>query len=170
MCRSLCRTLTMMAKEEEEKDTEMTGTCKWFNVIKGYGFIIADNTNDDVFVHQSELHMPGFRSLESGERVRFRLRSREEGLEAFNVRGVEKNGELMGSSIRPLGKSKARLIRCFSCGHYGKHVALKCKALPTPRNVKLCYNCHSKDHLAAECPLKLSNHVATSNRFCGKSK
>uniref|UniRef100_A0A0K0DM42 CSD_1 domain-containing protein n=1 Tax=Angiostrongylus cantonensis TaxID=6313 RepID=A0A0K0DM42_ANGCA len=67
-----------------------TGSCKWFNVLKGFGFIILDNTLEDVFVHQSELKMEGFRSLEEGERVSFFVRTRNSGqrvgaLEAWQV-------------------------------------------------------------------------------------
>ena len=39
------------------------GTCKWFNVQKGYGFIAPDDGSDDVFVHQTVVHANGFRSL-----------------------------------------------------------------------------------------------------------
>ncbi|VDP34133.1 unnamed protein product [Heligmosomoides polygyrus] len=48
--------------------------------MKGFGFIVLDDTSEDVFVHQSELKMAGFRSLEEGERVAFYVRSRNNGL------------------------------------------------------------------------------------------
>uniref|UniRef100_A0A183GJ45 CSD_1 domain-containing protein n=1 Tax=Heligmosomoides polygyrus TaxID=6339 RepID=A0A183GJ45_HELPZ len=48
--------------------------------LKGFGFIVLDDTSEDVFVHQSELKMAGFRSLEEGERVAFYVRSRNNGL------------------------------------------------------------------------------------------
>lgn len=51
----------------------MVGKCKWFNVEKGYGFIAVDGEDRDVFVHQSDIYAPGFRSLAEGETLEFRL-------------------------------------------------------------------------------------------------
>merc|ERR1712098_568836 len=48
-----------------------TGTCKWFNSEKGYGFITCDNGSEDVFVHQTSIHANGFRNLEEGEKLEF---------------------------------------------------------------------------------------------------
>ncbi|VDM56271.1 unnamed protein product [Angiostrongylus costaricensis] len=98
------------------KSERHTGSCKWFNVLKGFGFIILDNTLEDVFVHQSELKMEGFRSLEEGERVSFFVRTRNSGqrvgaLEAWQVGPEDESKSLIGSSIRPLGAKKDRMIR-----------------------------------------------------------
>jgi cold shock CspA family protein len=51
----------------------VSGKCKWFNVEKGYGFIALDGEDKDVFVHQSDIYAPGFRSLAEGEPLEFRL-------------------------------------------------------------------------------------------------
>ena len=48
----------------------VAGNCKWFNVTKGFGFIETEESDQDYFVHQSEIHAPGFRSLAEGEPVR----------------------------------------------------------------------------------------------------
>jgi len=48
-----------------------TGTCKWFNTIKGYGFILPEEGTDDIFVHQTAIKAHGFRSLAENERVEF---------------------------------------------------------------------------------------------------
>lgn len=48
-----------------------TGTVKWFNATKGYGFIEADNGSADVFVHISAVERAGLRSLSDGQKVSF---------------------------------------------------------------------------------------------------
>jgi len=50
-----------------------TGTCKWFDSSKGFGFIAVDGEESDIFVHQSEIYAPGFRSLADGEKVEFKV-------------------------------------------------------------------------------------------------
>merc|ERR1712228_76927 len=47
------------------------GSVKWFNSEKGFGFIVDDENNDEVFVHQTAIHAQGFRSLAEGEEVEF---------------------------------------------------------------------------------------------------
>ena len=53
----------------------VAGKCKWFNVEKGYGFIALDDEEKDVFVHQSDIYAPGFRSLKEGEPLGARVQS-----------------------------------------------------------------------------------------------
>ena len=62
-----------------------TGTVKWFNADKGYGFIQQSDGND-VFVHFSAIQQPGFRSLVEGEAVEFEVQTGPKGLQAANVR------------------------------------------------------------------------------------
>ncbi len=61
-----------------------TGTVKWFNAKKGFGFI-SDEEGNDVFVHFSALMMDGFKVLEEGEKVRFDVVKGEKGPQAANV-------------------------------------------------------------------------------------
>jgi CspA family cold shock protein len=64
-----------------------TGTVKWFNNAKGYGFI-ARESGDDVFVHYSALDGDGFRSLEENQRVEFDVEQGPKGLQAAHVRAI----------------------------------------------------------------------------------
>jgi cold shock CspA family protein len=61
----------MMADGEDEP--LVTGTCKWFSSEKGFGFIQVEGQESDVFVHQSDIYAPGFRSLAEGEPVEFKM-------------------------------------------------------------------------------------------------
>jgi len=61
-----------------------TGTVKWFNDEKGYGFISRDE-GEDVFVHYSEIKGDGFRTLREGEKVDFEITQGAKGLQAVNV-------------------------------------------------------------------------------------
>ena len=62
-----------------------TGTVKWFDAKKGYGFISQEN-GEDVFVHYTAITEEGFRSLEEGQSVEFDVVEGEKGLQAENVR------------------------------------------------------------------------------------
>jgi CspA family cold shock protein len=64
-----------------------TGTVKWFNAEKGYGFISREGA-DDVFVHFSAIQGAGYRTLEEGQRVEFDVAPGRKGEEAQNVRVV----------------------------------------------------------------------------------
>ena len=61
-----------------------TGTVKWFNATKGYGFITLDD-GPDVFVHYSGIQGEGYRSLEEGQRVEFEVVETDKGPQAQNV-------------------------------------------------------------------------------------
>src|SRR5258708_37504337 len=64
----------------------LTGTVKWFNERKGYGFIAPDDGSKDLFVHQSAILASGFRSLSEGERVEFSVTQEPKGPAATNVK------------------------------------------------------------------------------------
>jgi len=61
-----------------------TGTVKWFNGSKGYGFISQEN-GPDVFVHFSAIQMDGYKNLNEGQKVEFAVEPRDKGLQAVNV-------------------------------------------------------------------------------------
>jgi cold shock protein len=69
----------------ESKDNNVEkGTVKWFNDAKGFGFISREN-GDDVFVHHSAIQAEGFRSLQEGQSVQFKVVTGPKGLQAENV-------------------------------------------------------------------------------------
>jgi CspA family cold shock protein len=61
-----------------------TGTVKWFNATKGYGFITREG-GDDVFVHYSAIESDGYKTLNEGQRVEFTITQGPKGLAAANV-------------------------------------------------------------------------------------
>ena len=62
-----------------------TGTVKWFNAAKGYGFITPDEGGKDLFVHFSQITGGGFKTLTEGAKVEFEAREGAKGPEAANV-------------------------------------------------------------------------------------
>ena len=65
-----------------------TGTVKWFNTQKGFGFISREE-GDDVFVHHTSISSEGFRNLEEGQKVEFTVGEGEKGPQAHEVKGME---------------------------------------------------------------------------------
>ena len=63
-----------------------TGTVKWFNDTKGYGFISPDDGGDDLFAHFSEIQADGFKTLQDGQKVTFEVTQGKKGLQASNIR------------------------------------------------------------------------------------
>ena len=62
-----------------------TGTVKWFNDEKGFGFITPDEPGKDLFVHHSAINADGFRSLDEGAKVQFETEASPKGPKAINV-------------------------------------------------------------------------------------
>lgn len=58
---------------------KVTGKCKWFSEKKGFGFIIPDNGDEEIFVHQTDIHAQDFRSLQEGEVVEYVVITEEDG-------------------------------------------------------------------------------------------
>jgi cold shock protein len=69
--------------------TRETGTVKWFNDAKGYGFIARDAGGGDVFVHYSAIGAQGFKSLAEGQRVEYTLSQGPKGLAASEVKKLQ---------------------------------------------------------------------------------
>mmetsp|Transcript_11711 Transcript_11711/g.1043 ORF Transcript_11711/g.1043 Transcript_11711/m.1043 type:complete len:83 (+) Transcript_11711:108-356(+) len=66
-----------------------TGTVKWFNDAKGFGFIAPADGGDDLFVHFSEVQAEGFKTLQDGQQVSFDVTQGQKGLQAANVKAID---------------------------------------------------------------------------------
>ncbi|WP_241086755.1 cold-shock protein [Candidatus Vondammii sp. HM_W22] len=65
-----------------------TGTVKWFNNAKGYGFVSPDQGEQDVFIHFSAIAMNGYKTLKEGQKVQFELEEGPKGLHAANLHSI----------------------------------------------------------------------------------
>ena len=63
-----------------------TGTVKWFNESKGFGFITPDEGGEDLFAHFSEIQSKGFKTLKEAQRVSFEVKTGPKGKQAANIR------------------------------------------------------------------------------------
>ncbi len=84
-----------------------TGTVKWFNDAKGFGFIEPDAGGSDVFAHFSAIAMEGFKTLKQGARVDFEVINGPKGLLAQNIRAPEDFGAVAratGAQVESVGK------------------------------------------------------------------
>jgi CspA family cold shock protein len=66
-----------------------TGTVKWFNDAKGFGFIKPDGGGEDLFAHFSEIQGSGFKTLKEGQKVDFEVTTGPKGKQASNIRGAD---------------------------------------------------------------------------------
>ena len=78
-----------------------TGTVKWFNDAKGFGFIEPEDGGEDIFAHFSAIQMEGFRTLKQGGKVRFEIVQGPKGQLAHNITAVD----LPESADAPAAKS-----------------------------------------------------------------
>ncbi len=63
----------------------LSGKVKWFNNAKGYGFIVADGQDEDLFAHYSAIQMDGYKTLKAGQAVKFDIVQSPKGLHAVNI-------------------------------------------------------------------------------------
>jgi cold shock protein len=67
------------------KEKMATGTVKWFNDAKGFGFITPDDGGEDLFAHFSAIQMNGFKTLKEGQKVAFEVVTGPKGKQASNI-------------------------------------------------------------------------------------
>ena len=65
-----------------------TGTVKWFNDSKGFGFVSPDDGGEDLFAHFSAINMNGFKTLKEGQKVSFEITQGPKGKQASNIQGA----------------------------------------------------------------------------------
>ncbi|HLS42455.1 MAG TPA: cold-shock protein [Paenalcaligenes sp.] len=75
-------TATTSTTGDEQK---LSGTVKWFNDAKGFGFITPDNGGEDLFAHFSSIQMNGFKTLKEGQKVFFEIAQGPKGQQALNI-------------------------------------------------------------------------------------
>uniref|UniRef100_UPI000EADC74C cold shock domain-containing protein CspD n=1 Tax=Pseudomonas aeruginosa TaxID=287 RepID=UPI000EADC74C len=63
----------------------LSGKVKWFNNAKGYGFILAEGRDEDLFAHYSAIQMDGYKTLKAGQPVNFEIIQGPKGLHAINI-------------------------------------------------------------------------------------
>jgi CspA family cold shock protein len=67
-----------------------TGTVKWFNAAKGYGFITPSDGGDDVFAHYSAIEMDGYKTLKEGQQVEYEVQEGPKGPQATHIRALSR--------------------------------------------------------------------------------
>lgn len=79
----------------------LSGKVKWFNNAKGYGFILADGRDEDLFAHYSAIQMEGYKTLKAGQPVRFDIVQGPKGLHAVNISTTPATSETPATAAAP---------------------------------------------------------------------
>ncbi|WP_272890707.1 cold shock domain-containing protein CspD [Stutzerimonas sp. S1] len=78
----------------------LSGKVKWFNNAKGYGFIVADGGDEDLFAHYSAIQMEGYRTLKAGQAVMFNILQGPKGLHATDIRPQQASADVATPAIQ----------------------------------------------------------------------
>lgn len=71
----------------------LVGKVKWFNNVKGYGFVNSDHSDEDLFAHFSAIVMAGYKTLKAGQSVIFETQKAERGVHAINIHPCDSHEE-----------------------------------------------------------------------------
>lgn len=77
----------------------LSGKVKWFNNAKGYGFILADGRDEDLFAHYSAIQMEGYKTLKAGQAVSFDIIQGPKGLHAVNISAAQAAQDAPAASL-----------------------------------------------------------------------
>jgi len=83
----------------------LSGKVKWFNNAKGYGFILADGRDEDLFAHYSAIQMDGYKTLKAGQAVSFDIIQGPKGLHAVNISALSAATEAPVAVGQPHGNT-----------------------------------------------------------------
>ena len=84
-----CCNLLKAESRREDSDKVAQGVVKWFNDVKGFGFITPDEGGEELFAHFSAIEMKGFKSLKEGQRVTFEVVEGPKGKQATHIKPIE---------------------------------------------------------------------------------
>ncbi|OEC43226.1 cold shock domain protein CspD [Pseudomonas sp. 1D4] len=85
----------------------VSGKVKWFNNAKGYGFILAEGRDEDLFAHYSAIQMEGYKTLKAGQPVSFDIIQGPKGLHAVNISPVTATSDTHGTAAVAIAKGSA---------------------------------------------------------------
>jgi len=92
--------------QTQTKDLTMpSGTVKWFNNAKGFGFILPENGGEDLFAHYSSIEMEGYKTLKAGQAVEFEVVKGDKGMHATHIRVA---GSANQESSTPAAENSAK--------------------------------------------------------------
>lgn len=135
----------------EETGGIFHGFVKWYNVKKGYGFIV--NVNDknektDVFIHARVIRKLKIVKLDRGTKVQFSMKTTHRGCEVTSITQIDVDfWKLKRRNIFPKTCTNQRI--CFNCNTLSNHIAKNCPLGPLPRR---CFICKEEDHTKVNCP------------------
>ena len=95
--------------EDFEDVFEMAGVVKWFDAVRGYGFVVPDNNGPDILIHSSCLKRDGFQVAHEGARILCEVAERPKGLQAVRVLSLE-NGTVSPPAARPVARTKVMVV------------------------------------------------------------